>query len=149
MVKAQSDPAQRAAAFKRIREAHQTEVAEDYVELIEDLIDAHGEARLVDLARYLGISQATAAKTVQRLQREGLVDSRPYRSIFLTQAGRDLAAMARARHQVIYEFLCAIGIDPETAASDAEGMEHHVSEATLDALKRLTAEAGKQSQSRG
>lgn len=108
------------------------------MELIEDLIDAEGEARLVDLARYLGVSHATAAKTVQRLQREGLVISQPYRSIFLTDQGQDLAAMARARHKIIYEFLIALGIDPTIAAQDSEGMEHHVSIETLAAFETLT-----------
>ena len=34
--------ARRAAAFRRMREAHRTEMAEDYVELIGDLIAATG-----------------------------------------------------------------------------------------------------------
>jgi len=130
--------ARRAAAFSRIREAHQTEVAEDYVELIDDLIGAYGEARLVDLAEHMGVSHPTASKIVQRLHREGLVESRPYRAIFLTDAGRRLADEARRRHRIVLEFLRAIGIDDVTAEQDAEGVEHHVSEATLAALERLT-----------
>ncbi|WP_207483343.1 manganese-binding transcriptional regulator MntR [Arenibaculum pallidiluteum] len=130
--------ARRAAAFSRIREAHQTEVAEDYVELIDDLIGAYGEARLVDLAEHMGVSHPTASKIVQRLLREGLVESRPYRAIFLTDAGRRMADEARRRHRIVLEFLRAIGIDEETAEQDAEGIEHHVSEATLEALDRLT-----------
>ena len=43
-----------ARSFSRVREAHQREVAEDYVELIADLIDATGEARAVDLAEASG-----------------------------------------------------------------------------------------------
>jgi Zn finger protein HypA/HybF involved in hydrogenase expression len=80
--------ARRAAAFRRMREAHGTEMAEDYVELISDLIRAHGEARLADLAVHVGVTSATAAKVVQRLQRAGLVESRPYRAIFLTEQAR-------------------------------------------------------------
>ncbi|MGF1455050.1 MAG: manganese-binding transcriptional regulator MntR [Alphaproteobacteria bacterium] len=138
MPKLLRDPARRAAAFRRIREAHQTELAEDYVELIEDLIETHGEARLVDIADYLGVSKSTATQTVQRLQKQGYVEARPYRSIFLTGAGRTLAAEARRRHEILYDFLLAIGIDEATAFADSEGMEHHVSDQTLDALKRLT-----------
>ena len=40
-----------AARFERIRRAHQSEVAEDYVEMIADLIAETGEARAVDLAQ--------------------------------------------------------------------------------------------------
>ena len=75
--------------FRQTRAAHRSETAEDYVELIADLIDAHGEARAVDIAKHLGITQATVASTVSRLQRDGLIEHRPYRSIFLTEAGRE------------------------------------------------------------
>jgi DtxR family transcriptional regulator, manganese transport regulator len=133
------DAAKRAKRFKRVRDAHQTEMAEDYVELIADLIDEKGEARLVDLADRLGVTKPTVNSAIQRLQRDGLVTSEPYRSIFLTEKGRDLAASSRERHQVVRDFLVALGIDAETAASDAEGIEHHVSEATLEAFRRFLA----------
>lgn len=131
-------PARRAAAFQRMRDAHSTEMAEDYVELIGDLITGMGEARLTDLAEHLGVSHATAAKVVARLRREGLVDSRPYRSIFLTDEGRAMAAASRERHRIVHDFLIAIGLDELTAEADAEGMEHHVSERTLAIFQAMT-----------
>ena len=131
-------PARRAAAFRRMREAHRTEMAEDYVELIGDLIAATGEARLTDLAENIGVSHATAAKVVQRLQRAGLVQTRPYRSIFLTESGEAIAEASRSRHKAVHDFLRALGIDEMTAEADAEGIEHHVSEQTLAAFIRLT-----------
>ena len=101
------DATRRAAAFRRMREAQRTEVAEDYVELIGDLIAMIGEARLTDLAEHLGVSQGTAAKVVQRLQRDGLVESLPYRSIFLTEHGAEVAASSRERHRIVHDFLRA------------------------------------------
>jgi DtxR family manganese transport transcriptional regulator len=124
-----------AQRFRRVRDAHQTEVAEDYVELIADLIDETGEARVVDLAGRLGVTSATVNNTIQRLQRDGLVTSRPYRSIFLTEKGQEVARTSRARHCLVREFLVALGVDAETADADAEGIEHHVSDATLDAFR--------------
>ena len=121
-----------------MREAHRTEMAEDYVELISDLITATGEARLADLAVHVGVTGATAAKVVQRLQRDGLVQSRPYRSIFLTEQGEAVAEMSRRRHHIVEEFLRALGIDELTVEADAEGIEHHVSAQTLEAFARLT-----------
>ncbi|QNQ10321.1 manganese-binding transcriptional regulator MntR [Sphingomonas alpina] len=135
--------ARRAAAFRRMRDAQRTEVAEDYVELIGDLIAETGEARLTDLSEHLGVSHATAAKVVQRLQREGLVESRPYRSIFLTEDGAAVAAMSRDRHRIVHEFLRALGVSELNAEADAEGIEHHVSQETLDALARLTRKLAK------
>ena len=122
--------------FRRVREAHQSELAEDYVELIDDLIRETGEARVVDLAERLGVSSATVNNTVQRLQRDGLVTSKPYRAIFLTNDGRKLAAAARSRHRLVVAFLIALGVDEDTAEADAEGIEHHVSRATLAAFQR-------------
>ncbi len=125
-----------AERFQRVREAHQTEVAEDYVELIARLIDETGEARVVDLAVWLGVTNATVNNTVQRLQRDGLVTSKPYRSIFLTEAGRELAESSHQRHILVRDFLLALGVGEETAEADAEGIEHHVSAETLTAFRR-------------
>jgi DtxR family manganese transport transcriptional regulator len=131
------DADQQAANFQRVREAHQTEVAEDYVELIADLIDTTGEARAADIARRLGVAHPTVVKTIGRLQRDGLVASLPYRSIFLTETGRALAERCKRRHEVVVSFLRAIGVSEETAERDAEGVEHHVSEETLAAFERV------------
>ena len=136
-----STPAtRRAAAFRAVREAHATEMAEDYVELIGDLIAENGEARLTDLARHMGVTQATAAKVVARLKSLGLVEGRPYRSLFLTAEGAAVGARARAHHQVVVDFLKVLGVSERTAEIDAEGLEHHVSDETLAALAALTAE---------
>jgi len=128
-----------AERFQRVREAHQTEVAEDYVELIAQLIEKTGEARVVDLADWLGVTNATVNNTIQRLQRDGLVTSKPYRSIFLTDKGRALAEASRRRHEIVRDFLLALGVDSETAETDSEGIEHHVSDATLQAFRRFLA----------
>lgn len=143
-----SDPGERpldapdaqAEVFDHVRRAHSMESTEDYVELIGDLIDTRGEARLVEIAERLGISQPSAGKTVSRLQREGFVTSEPYRSIFLTDKGRALAERSRARHDIVYRFLVAIGVGEESARRDSEGVEHHVSDETLAAFERIIAE---------
>ncbi len=133
------EAARRAERFKRVRDAHQTELAEDYVELIADLIEAKGEARLVDLSERLGVTKATVNNTIQRLQRDGFVSSQPYRSIFLTDKGRKVATVSRERHLIVRDLLIALGVDAETADADAEGIEHHVSKATLEAFRKHLA----------
>lgn len=134
-------PAQdHAARFARQREADRTATAEDYVELIADLLREDGEARAVDLARRMGVSQATVTATVGRLQRDGLVETKPYRGLFLTEDGQRLATAAKARHDLVVRFLLALGLDHETAEADAEGVEHHVSETALQAFARFLAD---------
>ncbi|MCC4300235.1 manganese-binding transcriptional regulator MntR [Aurantimonas coralicida] len=129
-------PMRLATRFARVREARQSELAEDYLELIDDLISSRGEARAADLAECFGVAPATVARTIQRLARDGLVSSEPYRSIFLTSEGRQIAAQSRARHHLVRDFLLAIGVDAEAAEEDAEGIEHHVGPATLKAFRR-------------
>ena len=120
-----------------MREAHQTETTEDYVELIADLIDVQKEARASDLAKRLGVSHPTVTKMLSRLQDEGYVESRPYRSIFLTDKGRSLAKTCKERHQIVLDFLIRLGVDPETAEFDAEGIEHHISAQTLKIMREF------------
>lgn len=132
-----AQPATTNGSSRRTREEHSEETAEDYVELIAALIAETGEARAIDMARRLGVTHVTVVRTIQRLQRDGFVTTQPYRSIFLTDAGRTLAEKARRRHETVVEFLKSIGVPGSVAQSDAEGIEHHVSEETLAAFQKL------------
>jgi len=131
-----TEPTQ-ARRFGKTRTAQSTALLEDYVELISDLIHAGGEARATDIARRIGVSHATAIKTIGRLKREGLAIAKPYRGVFLTPDGDTLAARVRARHRVVVDLLLAVGVPAEAAEQDAEGIEHHVSDVTLAAFGRF------------
>ena len=120
----------------RTRQEHSEETAQDYVEMIAELIETTGEARVIDLARRLGVTHVTVSRTLQRLRRNGLITSLPYRSIFLTAAGKRLSEESRHRHEVVVEFLQSIGVPDPVAQSDAEGIEHHVSRETLAAFEK-------------
>ena len=123
--------------FRRTREDHSRETAEDYVELIDALIREVGEARSVDMAEKLGISHVAVSKTIQRLQREGFVTMQPYRSIFLTEKGKKVVASSKERHALVHDFLLALGVPEDVAEQDVEGIEHHVSEETLAAMRKF------------
>lgn len=127
-----------AESLRQTRREHAAETAEDYVEAIADLSTSLGEARVVDLARRLGVTHVTVNRTLARLQREGFVSVQPYRAIFLTPGGRKLAEECQHRHQVVVAFLRSLGIPEKTAEIDAEGIEHHVSPETLAAFARHT-----------
>jgi DtxR family transcriptional regulator, manganese transport regulator len=136
-----AEPTQ-ARRFGKTRDAQSHALHEDYVELIDDLLRSEGEARPTDVARRLGVSHATVIKMVARLKREGLVVGRPYRGVFLTPEGESLAARVRARHRLVVDVLLALGVPEEAAEQDAEGIEHHVSDATLAAFDRFLKNAG-------
>ena len=121
--------------FTNARAIRSTALFEDYTELIADLTEEFGEARITDIARRLGVTHPTANKAVLRLKREGLVISRPYRGVFLTEAGADMARAVKARHRLVVRLLIAVGVPPDAAEMDAEGIEHYVSETTLKAFE--------------
>ena len=124
-------------SFKKVRDAHKSENTEDYLEIIADLLNVKGEARIVDIASKLDIAQATANKTVQRLQNQGYVKKEPYRSIFLTLKGQEVASVSKKRHIIVLTFLKNLGLDARTAEADAEGIEHHVSDKTLKKMEQF------------
>ena len=122
----------------RTRNDHRTETAEDYVEAVAEILTTKDECRVVDLAKHFGVSHVTVSKTVKRLIGEGLLVSEPYRPITLTDEGQKLADDSRRRHEIIFEFLLKLGISREVAAIDSEGMEHHVSQETLNCFEAFT-----------
>lgn len=128
----------RAEGFQAVRDAHRSEIIEDYVELIAELTEETGEARPVDIANRMGVTQPTVAKNLDRLKREGFITREPYRSIFLTASGQALADDCRRRHRIVLNFLISLGLDAETAEQDAEGIEHHVSDKTLALFEAFT-----------
>ena len=124
-------------SFFKVRNAHKTENTEDYLELIADLLNKNGEARIVDIANKLNIAQATANKTIKRLQLQGYINKEPYRSIFLTLKGQKIASDSKKRHNTVYNFLLNLGLDAKTAEVDSEGIEHHVSKKTIKKMERF------------
>jgi DtxR family manganese transport transcriptional regulator len=123
--------------FQSVRDAHKHETTQDYVELIADFINEYGSVRTVDIARAMGVAQPTATKIINRLQKDGYVISQPYKDLSLTPKGEHLAHTCKQRHEIVMEFLQVIGVDEKTADIDAEGIEHHVSDATLRAFKNF------------
>jgi DtxR family transcriptional regulator, manganese transport regulator len=137
-VAAKKPKSPRSAEHHRVRRAqHETEAAQDYCEAIAELLDAGLEARVGRIAERFGLSHVTVSRVVRRLASEGFVVAAPRRPLGLTARGKALAAEARRRHGVVLDFLVALGVDRRTAELDAEGIEHHVSPATLQAMRRF------------
>ncbi len=125
----------RQPAYERVRSDHARETAEDYTELILDL--AAGDEQCVrqsELVKRLGVSHVTVVRTVARLERDGLVERVRGHGVRLTGRGRAMAEGSRRRHELVVAFLRRIGVPEEIAAADAEGIEHHVSNVTLERM---------------
>ena len=110
---------------------------EDYLEQIHNLIEGKGYARVVDIAKNLGISQASVTNMIQRLDAEGYVVYERYRGVVMTAAGRKIGQEIARRHEVLTRLLASFGLDARTVHQDVEGMEHHVSRPTLDVIRAV------------
>jgi len=127
----------RSAPCRASRKQHVSEAAEDYTELVADLIEKHGEARTCQIAENLGISHVTALRTIRRLQGEGYLETSPHRPVTLTKSGKQLAKYCKQRHQLLVKFFIRLGVSKSTAEIDVEGAEHHISPESLKAIKRF------------
>ena len=125
--------------FERIRSDHRTEITEDYLEAIAEFIDESGRCRGGDLASFFSVSHATVTQTLSRLKESGLIESEPYGPISLTRSGRRIARKSKERHNLVLAVLLKLGVSEETAIADAEGIEHHVSDETINCFKRFIA----------
>jgi DtxR family transcriptional regulator, manganese transport regulator len=134
-------PAQptQARRFCKTRDAQNAALLQDYAELIDDLITTTGAARATEIARRLGVSHVTVIRAVTRMERDGLAVTKPYRGIALTEQGQELADRVRARHRLVVDLLVSLDIPLEIAEQDAEGIEHYVSDTTLQAFAHFLA----------
>jgi Mn-dependent DtxR family transcriptional regulator len=119
--------------------ASPSQSAEDYLERIHELIEVKGYARVVDIASSLKVRQASVTAMVQKLGRAGFVKYEKYRGLVLTDEGRDVARKIQNRHATLSRFFSLFGLDVETQRADIEGIEHHLSPATLETLADLAA----------
>ena len=127
----------RSVPFSQTRTRHASETAEDYVEAVLDIIEEKNECRVLDLAKYFNVSHVTVSKIVKRLDDEKLLNSKPYQPVELTDIGFKLAKRVKKRHQIVLAFLLKLGVDKVNAQIDSEGIEHHVSTSTLNAMKKF------------
>ncbi len=126
----------RVEQFKEARKVRLLEVAEDYTELVDDLIKEAGKARVCDLSKIMGVSHVSVLKAVNRLIRDGYLVKNSQQTIELTDKGKTTALFSKRKHLVLSEFFQMLGIPDQIAAIDVEGIEHHISETTLEALQR-------------
>lgn len=111
--------------------------AEDYLERIHELIQEKGYARVVDIASSLKVKQASVTSMVQKLGKLGYLDYVKYRGLVLTDKGRVVATNVQKRHETLARFFSLLGLDAETQQRDIEGIEHHLSPATVEVLADL------------
>src|SRR5438552_956181 len=114
-----------------------SQTAEDYLERIHELIEEKGYARVVDIASSLDVKQASVTSMVQKLGDLGYLNYEKYRGLILTDKGRAVARLIQKRHETLSRFFSLFGLDAQTQQRDIEGIEHHLSPATVEVLADL------------
>lgn len=112
------------------------ESGEMYLETILILSAEKREVRAIDVGEYMGYSKPSVSRAMGLLRAGGYltVDENGY--LFLTAPGRELAEKIYERHTVLTDVLASIGVDRETALSDACKIEHDISDESFAAIKR-------------
>ena len=94
-------------------------------------------ARVVVIASSLRVKQASVTSMVQKLGDLGYLNYKKYRGLILTEKGRIVACGVQKRHETLSRFFSILSLDTDTQKRDIEGIEHHLSPATVDVLEDL------------
>lgn len=116
------------------------ESAEDYLEAILILKQEKGAVRSIDVARHLGFTKPSVSRAMSLLRQNGYVVMEPDGALELTEAGQAIAGPIYERHCMLTQWLVALGVSPETAATDACHMEHSISDETFAKMKGYIAD---------
>lgn len=113
------------------------ESGEMYLESILLLSRQGNSIRAIDLCEYMGYSKPSVSRALGILKKSGhiLVDKNGH--ITLTEEGNIVAEKIYERHKILTEFLMKIGVNQETASDDACKIEHHISDESFEAIKKM------------
>ncbi|MFS0672790.1 transcriptional regulator MntR [Ornithinibacillus sp. 179-J 7C1 HS] len=110
---------------------------EDYIEIIYNLIETKGYARVSDIAETLEVHPSSVTKMVQKLDKDEYLLYEKYRGFVLTEKGKKVGERLVFRHELLENFLEIIGVEEENIYNDVEGIEHHLSWNSIDRLGDL------------
>jgi len=112
---------------------------EDYLERIYELLNEKGYARVTDIAERLDVKPASVTMMLKKLESSGHIIRERYRGFTLTSKGRAVGLRIRKRHKILEEFFKLLKLSPHIVEKDIEGLEHYLSNETLEALEKLIA----------
>ena len=116
------------------------ESGEMYLETIHVLSQTQPHVRSVDIADHMGYSKPSVSRAVGLLKEGGYIVVDESGFICLTDAGQAVADAIFQRHTLLSKLLIHLGVDPEIAAEDACRMEHAISDASFQAIRRYAAQ---------
>ena len=115
------------------------ESGEMYLETILLLEKKIGAVRAIDICEHMGYSKPSISRAVGLLKSGGYVTADKEGHLSLTEEGRAIAEKIYERHTLLTHFLVTMGVDEKTASEDACKIEHAISDASFEAIKRHAA----------
>ena len=115
---------------------HLHESGEMYLETILILSQKNTDVRSVDVAEYMGYSKPSVSRAIGLIKSGGYVMTDKNGHLLLTDTGREIAQKIYERHTMLTRFLMELGVDENTASSDACRMEHVISDISFQAIKK-------------
>ena len=115
------------------------ESAENYLETILILSKKKPVVRSVDIAEELGFKKSIVSVAMKNLREQNHITVTPEGYIYLTESGQQIADMIYERHQFLSAWLISLGVNPDTATSDACRIEHVISPESFEAVKKHLA----------
>lgn len=110
------------------------ESGEMYLETILFLTKKNNVVRAIDIAEHMRYSKAAVSRALSKLREDKLILTDRDGYIDLTENGRIFADKVYRKHALLTEFFMHIGVDAETAESDACRIEHVLSDKTFEAI---------------
>lgn len=115
---------------------HIQESGEMYLETILLLSRTSSHVRAIDVGEHMGYSKPSVSRAMSLLKSGNYITIEKDGSIRLTDAGREIAEKIYERHTLLTKYLIALGVDEATASEDACKIEHSISDASFDAIKK-------------
>ena len=106
-----------------------------YLETILVLSKKTGAVRAIDVSEYMNYSKPSVSRAMGLLKNGGFINIDQKGYITLTENGQIYAQKIYERHNVLTKMLLHLGVDSETAISDACKIEHVISDESFNALK--------------
>ena len=119
---------------------HLLESGEMYLETILILSRSKGHVRSIDICEHLGYSKPSVSRAVGILRRGGYLEMDPHGILTLTESGTAIAEKILERHQILTRALVLLGVSEEIATEDACKIEHHISDETVEMIRKHLVE---------
>ena len=116
------------------------ESGEDYLEAILMVSERKPEVQAIDVVNELGFSKPSVSIALKKLRESGYITIDENNHLHLTELGMNVANKIYERHKILTHILEKLGVDSENAENDACRLEHDLSDASWNAIKRYYTE---------